>query len=233
MLEKLKEATIHKTEAEVLAYIADVFSGQAVFTTSFGVEDQVITDMICRYNIPIQIVAIDTGRLFEETYKVQDAVRKKYKKDIKVYAPDTKDLEALLAQKGPYSFYESIENRKECCYIRKVAPLSRALSGKACWVTGIRSEQSAGRSGMEKIQYDESYKMYKVNPLYDWQMADVMHYLETNEVPYNSLHHKGYVSIGCAPCTRAVKPGEDFRAGRWWWENNTGKECGLHESRKK
>ena len=133
-----------------------------------------------------------------------------------------------MSDKGPLSFYESIENRKECCNIRKVEPLRRALSGMQCWVTGIRAEQSAGRTGMEMIEEDHGYGLLKMNPLFDWSLEQVMEYLKDNNVPYNQLHHQGFISIGCEPCTRAVKSGEDFRAGRWWWENNSGKECGLH-----
>jgi phosphoadenosine phosphosulfate reductase len=213
---------------EKLKSIANSFPGKVVFTTSFGVEDQVITDMIFRNNIDIQVVSIDTGRLFEETYKVFNSTISKYNKAIIVFYPNTDAVEKLLSDKGPLSFYESIENRKECCNIRKVEPLRRALSGMQCWVTGIRAEQSAGRTDMEMIEEDHGYGLLKMNPLFDWSLEKVMEYLKDNNVPYNQLHHKGFISIGCEPCTRAVKPGEDFRAGRWWWENNSGKECGLH-----
>lgn len=213
---------------EKLKSIANSFPGKVVFTTSFGVEDQVITDMIFRNNIDIQVVSLDTGRLFEDTYKVFNSTISKYNKAIKVYYPNTDAVEKLLSDKGPLSFYESIENRKECCNIRKVEPLRRALSGMQCWVTGIRAEQSVGRTDMEMIEEDHGYGLLKMNPLFDWSLEQVMEYLKDNNVPYNQLHHKGFISIGCEPCTRAVKPGEDFRAGRWWWENNSGKECGLH-----
>jgi phosphoadenosine phosphosulfate reductase len=213
---------------EKLKSIANSFPEKVVFTTSFGVEDQVITDMIFRNNIDIQVVSLDTGRLFEETYKVFNSTISKYNKSIKVFYPNTDAVEKLLSDKGPLSFYESIENRKECCNIRKVEPLRRALLGMECWITGIRAEQSSGRTDMEMIEEDHGYGLLKMNPLYDWTLEQVMEYLKDNNVPYNQLHHKGFVSIGCEPCTRAVKPGEDFRAGRWWWENNSGKECGLH-----
>jgi phosphoadenosine phosphosulfate reductase len=134
-----------------------------------------------------------------------------------------------MTLKGPYSFYQSVDNRKECCHIRKVIPLGRALEGKMLWITGIRAEQSANRSSMEHLEYDEVKRIFKYHPLYDWTLREVEDYLKENNVPHNELHYKGFVSIGCAPCTRAIKPGEDFRAGRWWWEDHSGKECGLHE----
>jgi len=213
---------------EKLRYIANTFDGKAVFTTSFGVEDQVVTDLIFANDINIDIVTLDTGRLFEETYKVFHSTIEKYKKTIRVYHPERKTVEKLLSDKGPLSFYESIENRKECCNIRKVEPLRRALENNECWVTGIRADQSSGRTEMEMIEYDEGYGLFKMNPIFDWSLDKVMNYLKEKNIPYNQLHHQGFISIGCAPCTRAVKPGEDFRAGRWWWENNSGKECGLH-----
>jgi len=213
---------------EKLRYIANTFDGKAVFTTSFGVEDQVVTDLIFANDINIDIVTLDTGRLFEETYKVFHSTIEKYKKTIRVYHPERKTVEKLLSDKGPLSFYESIENRKECCNIRKVEPLRRALENNECWVTGIRADQSSGRTEMEMIEYDEGYGLFKMNPIFDWSLDKVMNYLKEKNIPYNQLHHQGFISIGCAPCTRAVKPEEDFRAGRWWWENNSGKECGLH-----
>ncbi len=211
-----------------LKYVASEFVDKTVFTTSFGIEDQVITDMIFANDINIKIVSLDTGRLFEETYKVLNSTISKYNKPIKVFYPNTHAIEKLVSEKGPYSFYESIENRKECCNIRKVEPLRRALSGNECWITGIRADQSQNRTDMEMFENDQGYGLLKMNPIFDWTLDDVMDYLKENNVPYNQLHHKGFVSIGCEPCTRAIKSGEDFRAGRWWWENNSGKECGLH-----
>ncbi len=217
-----------KPVIDSLKDLAGLFPGKVVFTTSFGVEDQVITDMIFRNNIPVKVVTLDTGRFFEETYKVWSNTLKIYKKNIQPYFPDAREVEDLLAEKGPFSFYSSVENRKECCNIRKVKPLARALEGMECWLTGIRSDQSAGRTGMQQLESDGASGMIKFHPLFNWTLSQVMEYLQENKVPYNELHHKGFVSIGCAPCTRAVKPGEDFRAGRWWWENGSGKECGLH-----
>lgn len=228
MIDKIKKDTEGLELIDKLKYIADSFAGRVVFTTSFGVEDQVITDMIFANDINIKIVSLDTGRLFEETYKVLNSTISKYHKSIGVFYPNTEKVEKLLSEKGPYSFYESVENRKECCNIRKVEPLRRALTENECWITGIRAEQSQGRTEMEMFENDEGYGLLKMNPIFDWTLDDVMNYLKEKNVPYNQLHHKGFVSIGCEPCTRAIKPGEDFRAGRWWWENNSGKECGLH-----
>lgn len=227
-IELLKEKISELDLIEKLKFVAAEFPDKIVFTTSFGIEDQVITDLICANAINIKIVSLDTGRLFEETYKLMNSTIQKYGCKIQVYYPQTEAVEKLLSEKGPLSFYESIENRKECCNIRKVEPLRRALNGNLCWVTGIRAEQSLGRTDMEMLEEDHGYGLLKMNPLFDWSLEDVISYLNKNNVPYSSLHHKGYVSIGCEPCTRAVKPGEDFRAGRWWWESNSGKECGLH-----
>lgn len=227
-LNNLKTEITGSDIAAHLRRLADHFPGGVVFTTSFGVEDQVITDIIFRNGIDIEVVAIDTGRMFEETYKVHSNTLKIYKKPIKVLFPDRDEVEKLLTEKGPYSFYQSVDNRKECCHIRKVVPLGRALEGKKLWITGIRAEQSAGRSSMEHLEYDEVNRIFKYQPLFDWTLKRVEDYLKKNHVPHNELHYKGFVSIGCEPCTRAIKPGEDFRAGRWWWEDQSGKECGLH-----
>ena len=198
------------------------------FTTSFGYEDQVITDMIFRNNYDIKVITLDTGRMFEETYKVYNKTLDKYGKSIKVYFPEAHDVEKLLNEKGPISFYNSIENRKECCHIRKVKPLQIALDQKDCWITGLRADQSSGRGILEHFVYDPGFKLVKYNPLLNWSLEDVISYIKEHNVPYNALHDRGFVSIGCEPCTRAIQPGDDFRAGRWWWENNSGKECGLH-----
>jgi phosphoadenosine phosphosulfate reductase len=213
---------------EKLRYLAEVYEGKIVFTTSFGYEDQVITDYIFSHNFPIEVITLDTGRLFEETYKVYRSTLEKYKKSIKAYFPPADKVEELLEKKGPFSFYESLENRKECCYIRKVIPLKRALKDKEIWITGLRASQSENRSDMKEFDWDESNRIIKYNPLLEWSLEEVKEYVRENHVPYNVLHDKGFVSIGCAPCTRAIQPGEDFRAGRWWWEQNSGKECGLH-----
>ncbi len=218
----------NKSIPETLKIIAAAFPEKLIFTTSFGIEDQVLTHYIFTYNIPVRVVTIDTGRMFEETYKVFNRTRERYNREIEVMFPKHEAVEKLLSTKGPYSFYESIENRKECCNIRKVEPLKSALNNMECWITGIRKDQNQNRTDMQILEWDEGYGLYKINPLINWTLEDVETFLKKENIPYNSLHDKGFVSIGCAPCTCAIKPGEDFRAGRWWWENNSGKECGLH-----
>ena len=213
----------------ILREIAAFFNGKVVFTTSFGMEDQVITDMIFRNNIDITVVTLDTGRLFEETNKVFSRTIEQYKKSIIAYYPNGEELQKFITKKGPNSFYESVENRKMCCYIRKVEPLGRALSGMQCWITGIRASQSQNREDLQFFEWDAGFSIVKFNLLLKWSLEECRDYVNANHVPYNILHDKGFVSIGCAPCTRAITEGEDFRAGRWWWEDNSKKECGLHK----
>nr|WP_321486575.1 phosphoadenylyl-sulfate reductase [uncultured Draconibacterium sp.] len=221
-----------KTIVEKLQFLVEQHPGKVVFTTSFGYEDQVITDIIFKNDLPIKVVTLDTGRLFPETYKVYRSTFEKYNKPIKAYFPPTEEVEKLLDEKGPFSFYESLENRKECCYIRKVIPLKRALTGNEIWITGLRASQSENRSDMNFFEYDEGNDIVKFNPLMEWSLEETIDWVKKNNVPYNVLHDKGFVSIGCQPCTRAIQPGEDFRAGRWWWEQGSGKECGLHSVKK-
>ncbi len=213
---------------EFLLSLTNQFPGKVIFSTSFSFEDQVITHKIVSNHLPIKIFTLDTGRLFPETYSVWRATNEKYNMRIKAFYPDAISLENYVAEKGPNAFYESIENRKECCYIRKVAPLKRALQNNSVWITGLRAEHSADRHNMPQIEWDETNNIIKYHPLLHWTTEDVKQYINENDIPYNSLHDRGFVSIGCAPCTRAIRPGEDFRAGRWWWEDNTKKECGLH-----
>lgn len=213
---------------EVLLELTKEFPGQVTFSTSFSFEDQVITHKIVSNSLPVTIFTLDTGRLFPETYSVWSATNEKYNTRIKAYYPDHSLLENFIAVKGPNSFYESVENRKGCCHIRKVEPLKRALKGNAVWITGLRAEHSADRHDMPQVEWDEGNKIIKYHPILHWTTEDVKQYISKNDIPYNPLHDKGFVSIGCAPCTRAIRPGEDFRAGRWWWEDNTKKECGLH-----
>lgn len=229
IIQELEKATAGYTSLQILQYIPGQFSGSIVFSTSFGQEDQVITDMIFTNNLPVTVFSIDTGRLFHETLRTLNKTLEKYKKPVNVYFPDRDDVETLVSKKGPFSFYLSVENRKECCHIRKVVPLKRALHGASCWVTGLRADQSAARKDLKIFEWDENYQLVKCNPLIKWSLGEVQTYLKENNVPYNILHDKGFISIGCEPCTRAVKPGEDIRAGRWWWEDNTKKECGLHD----
>jgi len=224
----LSEKTKGFSIEETLAFLANEYQGKVVFSTSFGQEDQVITAIITKNDLPIIIFTLDTGRLFQETYDVFHKTLKKYKKEIKVYFPEASAVGKLLEEKGPNSFYDSVENRKECCYIRKVAPLTKALKGNAIWITGLRAEQSENRNSLALFEYDEKFELVKFNPLLKWTLKEVEDYLEKNNVPQNALHKQGFVSIGCAPCTRAITPGEDIRAGRWWWESSH-KECGLHQ----
>jgi phosphoadenosine phosphosulfate reductase len=219
---------------EILKWAIKKFYPKIALASSFGAEDVVLIDMLVKLEPKIRIFTLDTGRLNEETYDVMDRIRKKYGIVIHSYFPDFKKVEALERQKGFYSFRESIENRKECCGIRKVEPLARALTGLKAWITGLRRAQSVTRAGVEKVEKDGAHPgLFKINPLVDWTTAQVWDYIKKNGVPANKLHDLGYPSIGCAPCTRAVKPGEDIRAGRWWWENPEHKECGIHESRSK
>ncbi|MBU6120603.1 phosphoadenylyl-sulfate reductase [Hymenobacter siberiensis] len=213
---------------ETLALLADHFPGRVSFSTSFGLEDQIITHFIFENDIPIRVFTLDTGRNFQETYSTWHKTLLRYQKSIEVFAPKTAALEKLVAQKGPNSLYESIANRKECCNIRKVEPLSRTLAGQQVWVTGIRAEQSQNRQTMHPAEWDAGHGLIKVHPLFDWTWAECEAFAQANGIPVNPLHRQGFVSVGCAPCTRAIALGEDFRAGRWWWEDAAAKECGLH-----
>jgi phosphoadenosine phosphosulfate reductase len=211
-----------------IGILCNQFPGKVIFTTSFGIEDQIITELICKNQYPVRIITLDTGRLFEETYKVFSRTIEKYNINIETVHPDADELSALMKQKGPFSFYESVENRKECCNIRKVRPLQKALAGFEVWITGLRSEQSESRENSKIIDFDENFGIIKYNPLLNWTEEEVKGYIKENRIPYNILHDRGYPSIGCAPCTRAIEKGDDIRSGRWWWENGGKKECGLH-----
>jgi phosphoadenosine phosphosulfate reductase len=211
-----------------LKKLVSLFPEKVIFTTSLGIEDQVITHKLFSNNIDVKVITLDTGRLFPQTYDVFSNTIIKYNKKISVYFPEYESVEKMVTEKGPFSFYQTVENRKECCRIRKVVPLNRALKGMECWISGIRAEQSDDRNNMDWLEYDKSKNLYKFYPLFNWTFDDIKNFVKENNVPYNSLHDKGFVSIGCEPCTRAVKPGEDFRSGRWWWENDGPKECGLH-----
>jgi phosphoadenosine phosphosulfate reductase len=216
--------------SETLHLLTEMFPGQVCFSTSFSLEDQVILHHIATEKLPITIFTLDTGRMFSETYSVWTATREKYNIPIEAYSPDHTRLENYVKKKGPNAFYESVENRKECCFIRKVEPLKRALSGQKIWITGIRAEHSENRSHLDLLQWDEGNQLNKYNPLLHWSQEDLRQYVDTHKVPYNILHDRGFVSIGCQPCTRAIRAGEEFRAGRWWWEDANKKECGLHSN---
>ena len=226
--ESLKNQLDGLTIEDQLRKLVSLFPGKVIFTTSLGIEDQVITHKIFTNNIDIKVITLDTGRLFPQTYDVFSSTIIRYKKKINVYFPEYESVEKMVTEKGPLSFYQSVENRKECCTIRKVVPLNRALDGMEVWISGIRADQSENRHHMDWLEFDESKKLYKYYPLFNWSFDEVKSFVKEKNVPYNSLHDKGYVSIGCEPCTKAVKPGDDFRSGRWWWENDGGKECGLH-----
>jgi phosphoadenosine phosphosulfate reductase len=208
--------------------LQSLFPDKIIFTTSLGIEDQIITHKIFKNNLKIKVATLDTGRLFPQTYDVLSNTIIRYNKTIDVCFPEYEAVEKMMTEKGPFSFYKSVENRKECCKLRKVVPLNRALAGMKCWISGIRADQSDDRNQMDWLEYDEVKKLFKFYPLFNWSFNEVKNFIKENNVPYNSLHDKGYVSIGCEPCTRAVKPGENFRSGRWWWENDGPKECGLH-----
>jgi len=214
---------------ELFGFLAKEFPGEVTFSTSFSYEDQVITHKILSNRLPIKIFTLDTGRLFPETYSVWTATNEKYNTHIKAYYPDHALLEEFIAEKGPNSFYESVENRKQCCFIRKVDPLKKALKNNKIWITGLRAEHSPDRQNLAQVEWDEGNEIIKYHPLLHWTTDEVKESINQYKIPYNPLHDKGFVSIGCAPCTRAIKAGEDFRAGRWWWEDNSKKECGLHQ----
>jgi phosphoadenosine phosphosulfate reductase len=201
-----------------------------VLASSFGVEDMVLIDLIATAGLPIGVITLDTGRLPGETYALIDRTRTRYGIDIETYYPDTAAIEAYTRTHGVNAFYSSIELRHACCGIRKVAPLARALAGRGGWVTGLRRAQSVTRDAVAYEEFDSAHGLRKFNPLADWSDDDVWTYVRAHDVPYNPLHDRGYPSIGCAPCTRAIEPGEDIRAGRWWWEQEDAKECGLHVS---
>ena len=213
---------------EQLKIIAEIFPGKVVFTSSFGIEDQVISHMIFENDIQVDVATLDTGRLFPQTYKVFSETIKRYGKKINVYFPDHESVETMVTEKGPFSFYHSRENRLECCRVRKLEPLNRALRNKECWISGIRAGQSDNRRQMDWIEFDEEKNLFKFYPLFSWSVEDVERFIRENNIPYNVLHDKGFVSVGCEPCTRAVEKGDDFRSGRWWWEEGGQKECGLH-----
>ena len=217
---------VEETQA-ILARIARDFS-PAVFASSLAAEDMVLTDLILKAQLPIGIFSLETGRLHAETLAMLDRVRATYAYEIALFRPEPQAVATYVAQNGLNAFYDSVEMRKECCRIRKVEPLGRALAAKRAWITGQRRAQSSTRAELAVQEFDAAHDTQKFNPLADWSEENIWEYLRSNNVPYNALHDRGFPSIGCEPCTRAVQPGEDVRAGRWWWENPESKECGLH-----
>lgn len=229
LAEKLNDLLNSRTAEEVLDYMFNTFEGKVAFSTSLGVEDQVITHMLQSIRKDAEIFTLDTGRLFPETYDLLDITNKKYNLSIKVFFPEANKVQQMVNTKGVNLFYESIENRQLCCFVRKLEPLKRAFSGLDAWICGLRKGQSPTRQNMKVIEWDAKNNLIKVNPLIEWSEEKIWEYVHQYKVPYNKLHDKGFPSIGCQPCTRAILPGEDVRAGRWWWEDANNRECGLHK----
>jgi len=216
------------TAEEILKKAIDVYGRKITFATSLGAEDQVITYMLANIDKTANIITLDTGRVFPESYDLLHRTINRYGVAIKSYYPDTAQVEEMVNTKGINLFYESIENRKLCCQVRKIVPLRRALNGMDAWITGLRREQSVTRTDMKIVEWDAANGLIKVNPLLEWSEQQVWDYIKKHDIPYNKLHDQGFPSIGCQPCTRAIEKGEDLRAGRWWWEMPDSKECGLH-----
>ncbi|MFQ5645393.1 MAG: phosphoadenylyl-sulfate reductase [bacterium] len=225
-IDSLKSASADK----VLAWAYERFGNKVALACSFGAEDMVLIDLMVRISPDYRIFTLDTGRLFQETYNLMDKTRKKYGIKIETFVPDTAELEEMSREKGYNPFYKSVEDRKRCCVVRKMGPLKRALATVDAWVCGLRQSQSVTRSDMANIEIDNNGKV-KINPIIAWSEQDVWDYIKKHEVPYSKLHDEGFPSVGCRPCTRAVKEGEDVRAGRWWWESPETKECGLHSKK--
>ncbi|MCH5305211.1 MAG: phosphoadenylyl-sulfate reductase [Rikenella sp.] len=214
---------------EVIAYFVERYGDRIALSSSLGLEDQVLTDMVCRAAKRPRIFTLDTGRLFPETYSLIDRTNMHYGIRIAVYFPERQAVEQLVSECGMNCFYESIELRKRCCQVRKLEPLKRAFEGLEVWICGLRREQSVTREHMQLVEWDEAHGLVKLNPLIGWHEEEVWNYIREHHVPYNKLHDKGFPSIGCQPCTRAVEPGADIRSGRWWWESPDHRECGLHK----
>jgi phosphoadenosine phosphosulfate reductase len=224
----LNEQWSGMTAEEILQKALSTFGKKVTFACSLGAEDQVITYFLSKIDKSANIFTLDTGRVFPETYDLLHRTVNRYGLEIKSYYPDTDQVEEMVNSKGINLFYESIENRKLCCHVRKIVPLRRALKGMDAWITGLRREQSVTRTDLKIIEWDDANGLIKINPLLDWTEKQVWDFIETNNIPYNKLHDQGFPSIGCQPCTRAIQKGEDLRAGRWWWEMPDSKECGLH-----
>ena len=228
LIKNIEEKILSLNTIDLIKYILENHKNVAL-SSSLGAEDQVLTDMIFKIDKNSKVFTLDTGRLHSETYKVMDETNLKYGVKLEVFFPKFEDVEKLYLTQGVNGHFESIDNRKNCCNIRKIEPLKRALKGVDIWITGLRASQSVTRTNLPIIEWDENFKVIKLNPLINWSEDDVWEYIKANKVPYNKLHDQGYPSIGCEPCTRAIKAGEDIRAGRWWWEDPEHKECGLHK----
>ncbi|MHA1381509.1 MAG: phosphoadenylyl-sulfate reductase [Candidatus Helarchaeota archaeon] len=219
----------NKSPLEVLSWALSTFGNKISLASSLGLEDQVLTDMCLKIDSKIRIFFLDTGRIYQETYDLLEKNMEKYQIFYDIYFPKTDSVEKMTNKFGPNSFYKSIELRRKCCEVRKVEPLKRALKGLEAWITGIRRNQSIIRIKIQKVEWDSTNNLYKINPLADWTENQVWKYIKQNKIPYNNLHDEGYPSIGCVPCTRAILPGEDIRSGRWWWETPENRECGIHK----
>ena len=229
LAQKLNEDLQNKSTQEIVAFFLENYKGRVALSSSLAAEDQTLTDIMLKQDKEARIFTLDTGRLHPETYDVMDATNLKYNIKIDVYFPNEQNVQELYKTQGVNGHYESIDKRKNCCFVRKIEPLQRALKDLDVWFTGLRATQSVTRTEMPLVEYDANFDVIKVNPIINWTEDDVWDYIKENRVPYNKLHDQGFPSIGCAPCTRAVKDGEDIRAGRWWWENPEHKECGLHK----
>lgn len=227
-IERLNEEFAACTPEELLRFFMEKFGGRIALSSSLSIEDQTITDMMLQIDSHARIFTLDTGRLFPETYSLLDRTNLHYNIRIEVFCPDTEALQRMVTEQGVNLFYESLEKRHLCCQVRKLEPLSRAFTGLDAWICGLRRSQSVTRDGMNRIEWDEKHGLLKINPLIDWTEEQTWEYIRTRHVPYNKLHDQGFPSIGCQPCTRAVKEGEDIRSGRWWWESPEHRECGLH-----
>lgn len=225
---KLNEQLKETSAFEVLKYFLENYKNRIALASSMGAEDQVLTEMIAKIDPSARIFTLDTGRVFPETYELIEKTNARYKINIEVFFPEREQVEKMVAEKGINLFYESIENRRLCCHIRKIVPLKRALKDLDVWISGLRRSQSITRNDIQMVEWDEGNQKIKINPLLNWEEEEVWAYIKANNIPYNTLHDQGFASIGCQPCTRALSPGEDIRAGRWWWENPDLKECGLH-----
>ncbi|MCX7986865.1 MAG: phosphoadenylyl-sulfate reductase [Bacteroidales bacterium] len=227
-IEQLNERFSNSSPQEVLSYFMQLFENRIALASSLSIEDQVILHMMTQISKNVRVFTLDTGRLFPETYALIDETNRSLGIKIEVYFPDYQQVEKMVKEHGINLFYHSIENRKLCCQIRKIEPLKRALKGLEAWVCGLRKDQSVTRFYTQMVEWDDANQLLKINPLVNWSEKQVRDYVNQYNIPYNPLHDKGFPSIGCQPCTRAIKEGEDVRAGRWWWETPEHKECGLH-----
>jgi phosphoadenosine phosphosulfate reductase len=228
-LKALNTEYVQKKPEEIIRYIVEKIGvNNIALASSLSIEDQVLTDILLKINPKARIFFIDTGRHFQKTYDLMEETMRRYKFNFEVYAPESKDLETMVSEYGPNFFYDSVDLRKKCCEIRKVKPLNRVLSTVDGWICGLRRDQSPTRQEIEIFEWDSGHSIYKINPIIFWTEENVWEYIKEHNVPYSNLYDNGFPSIGCQPCTRAVKPGEDIRSGRWWWEDPDKKECGLH-----